>query len=221
MSKHHSKIDGQFAPRRIEMLRSPAFRVLSLSALRILDRLEIELADHGGRDNGRLPVTFTDLREFGIANGKLIARGLHELRALGFIELMRAGRAGNGEHRTPNLFRITYLRAGDKGPTDEWQRVATIEEAKRIKKIFTSTGKRPGTSTGKRPKASTGKRPNTPFSPVPESDLLSRKDLSSLEGHRPEYGLRSAPNPTRRRRRHDWSRIRAAVKLNGGHHGES
>ena len=46
-------IPGQFAPRLIEMLESPAYCVLSLSARRVLDRLEIELGHHGGKDNGR------------------------------------------------------------------------------------------------------------------------------------------------------------------------
>jgi hypothetical protein len=37
----------------IEMLKS----VLSLSARRVLDRIEIEHADHSGNDNGRLRAT--------------------------------------------------------------------------------------------------------------------------------------------------------------------
>jgi hypothetical protein len=48
------------------MLRSPAYCALSLSARRILDRLEIELADHGGADNGKLPVTYDDFVRYGL-----------------------------------------------------------------------------------------------------------------------------------------------------------
>ena len=44
---HCNKIDGPFAPRLITMLKSPAYRALSLSAHRILARLEIELYQHG------------------------------------------------------------------------------------------------------------------------------------------------------------------------------
>ena len=40
ISKEH--ISGPFAPRLIEMMNSPAYRVLSLAAHRILSRLEIE-----------------------------------------------------------------------------------------------------------------------------------------------------------------------------------
>jgi hypothetical protein len=145
MSKHR-KIDGQFAPRLIEMLRSPAFSVLSLTGRRILDRLEIELADHGGRDNDKLPVTFADLKKFGISNRDDIGRGIRELCARGFIEKTRTGRAGNGEYRSPNLFRITYLPAGGKAPTNEWRRIGTIEDAEQIaddarKNSFTGHGK--------------------------------------------------------------------------------
>jgi hypothetical protein len=48
------------------MLESPAYRVLSLSAHRVISRIEIELAHHGGNDNGRLPVTKQDFIDYGI-----------------------------------------------------------------------------------------------------------------------------------------------------------
>ena len=54
-----NRISGQWSPRPIEMLESPAYRTLSLSAHRVISRIEIELARHGGHDNGRLPVTKT------------------------------------------------------------------------------------------------------------------------------------------------------------------
>lgn len=53
--RKRNSIDGQFQPRLIEMLESPASRVLSLSAHRVLDRIAIELGHHGGNDNGKLP----------------------------------------------------------------------------------------------------------------------------------------------------------------------
>jgi hypothetical protein len=56
--KRRNSIDGQFAAHTIEMIKSPAWSVLSLSARRVLDRIEIEHADHGGYDNGKLPVTY-------------------------------------------------------------------------------------------------------------------------------------------------------------------
>jgi hypothetical protein len=66
MSRRRSSIKGQWAWRTIAMLESPAYAVLSLSGRRILDRVEIELAHHGGNDNGRLPVTYEQFTEYGI-----------------------------------------------------------------------------------------------------------------------------------------------------------
>ena len=62
-----SPITGAFAWRLIEMIESPASRVLSLSAKLVLERLEIELYQHGGRpgENGKLPCTYEHFVEFG------------------------------------------------------------------------------------------------------------------------------------------------------------
>lgn len=121
-----TSINGQFAPRTIEMIRSPAFCVLSLSARRVLDRLEIELADHGGKDNGRLPVTYADFHHYGI-DRHAIAPAIREVEALGFVEITQRGRAGNAEFRSPSLYRITYRAYGRYGATDEWRRIGELE----------------------------------------------------------------------------------------------
>jgi hypothetical protein len=109
MSKNYrtkTRISGQCSWRTIEMMASPAFRVLSHSAHRILDRLEIELAHHGGNDDGRLPVTFDHFAEYGIDRHS-IAPAMREVEVLKFIEVTERGRAGNAEYRRPNLFRLT------------------------------------------------------------------------------------------------------------------
>jgi hypothetical protein len=126
-----TRIQGQFAPRLIDMLRSPAYRTLSLSEHRILARLEIELADHGGKDNGRLPCTFDDFERYGLRR-KSIAAALRTLEALGFIKITEAGRGGNGEWRRPNCFQLTYRNVHDLGPTDDWQKIASIEQAEAV-----------------------------------------------------------------------------------------
>ena len=113
--RRRTSIDGQFAARLITMLESPPFRELSLSARRVLDRLEIELAHHGGTDNGRLPVTFDDFHRYGI-DRHAIAPAIRELVALGFVEVTEQGRAGNAEWRTPNRFRLTYKPTKSEGP---------------------------------------------------------------------------------------------------------
>jgi hypothetical protein len=85
--RKRTRIDGQFAAREIKMLESHAFRELSLSARRVLDRLEIELAHHGGMDNGKLPVTYDDFQRYGIDRHAAIAPAIRELVALGFVAL--------------------------------------------------------------------------------------------------------------------------------------
>lgn len=127
-----NRIGGQFAPRTIEMIRSPAWRVLGLSARRVIDRIEIELADHGGTDNGKLPVTYDDFVRYGI-HRHAIAPGIREAEALGFIEITERGRAGNAEFRSPNKFRLTYRPANRAPETNEWKRITTDETAAEIK----------------------------------------------------------------------------------------
>jgi hypothetical protein len=101
-SGRRTRIGGQFAPRLIEMLRSPAYRVLSLSARRVLDRVEIELGHHGGNDNGRLPVTYDNFVSYGIER-HAIAPAIREAIALGLLEVTERGCAGNAESRTPAI----------------------------------------------------------------------------------------------------------------------
>jgi hypothetical protein len=126
--KKRNKISEQFASHPISMLSSPAWRVLSLSARRVLDRIAIELAKHGGNDNGQLPVTFEHFEEYGI-DRHAIGPAIREAATLGFIEVTQAGRAGNGETRKPNLFRITYVNSRGPEPTHEWRAIKTVEEA--------------------------------------------------------------------------------------------
>jgi hypothetical protein len=116
------------------MLESPAFRVLSRGAHQFLARLEIELAHHGGNENGRLPVTYQDLVRYGMSRNQ-IAAAMREAEALGFAECMRRGRGGNADSRSPSLWRITYLHDRNSRanpPTHEWKKIKTLEEARRI-----------------------------------------------------------------------------------------
>jgi hypothetical protein len=121
MAKQHREnrgsIPGSFAWRPIEMLESPANRVLSLSAKRILERLEIELYRHGGKpeENGRLPRTFDHFVKFGI-HRHAIAPAIREVVALGFVEITRKGCAGNADYRQPTLYTARGVRIR-KSPT--------------------------------------------------------------------------------------------------------
>ena len=147
MSRHRARrttIGGQFAPRLIEVLESPAYRALSLSAHRALARIEIELAHHGGCDNGRLPVTFDDFAEYGL-HRHAIAPAVRELEILGFVEVTQRGAAGNAEFRAPNQFRLTYRAAvGASGDgTHEWRKILSEEQALALIKIARTARPKP------------------------------------------------------------------------------
>ena len=127
-SNRRTRIGGQFVAHRIDMLHSPAWRALSLSAHRLLDRIEIELMGHGGADNGKLPVCYDDFEKYGI-HRHAIRPAIRETVALGFLEITEQGRAGNADFRRPNLFRLTYPHTTTAAPTDEWQRIKTDNDA--------------------------------------------------------------------------------------------
>ena len=149
-----TRIDRQFCAHLIDMLRSPAWCVLSLSARRVLDRIEIELADHGGMDNGKLPVTFDNFARYGI-NRHAIAPAIREVVALGFVEITQAGRAGNADWRKPNLFRLTYRETRQGGATHDWEKI-TAEEAEIIARAARSA--KTELQCRKTPKSSVGNR---------------------------------------------------------------
>jgi hypothetical protein len=133
-----TRLTEQFAARPIRMLSSPAYRVMSLSGRRILDRIEIEFAAHGGTSNGKLPVTYDHFKDYGI-HRHAIAPAIREVRALGCAEVTEAGRAGNAEWRRPNLFRLTYRNTDNGPPTNEWEKIQDIEEAKKVARAARAT----------------------------------------------------------------------------------
>jgi hypothetical protein len=160
MSRHRERrtsIGGQFAPRLIEMLESPAFRTLTLSARRVLDRVEIEMAQHGGTDNGRLPVTYAHFEEYGI-HRHAIGPAIREAVALGFLQVTERGRAGNAEFRSPNYFRLTYRHSKDTAGdgSHEWRGIVTMAQAVEI--ANEARHRRAGVKSRKKQKASAGKR---------------------------------------------------------------
>ena len=113
------------------MLRSPAMAVLSLSARRVLERLEIEMADHGGTDNGRLPVTFDDFQRFGILIGTLSPPRLGGASARPHRGHRARRRRQCGVPKAEFL-RLTFRHTQHAGPTNDWRRIKTLEEASAI-----------------------------------------------------------------------------------------
>ena len=111
------------------MLESPAYRVLSLSARRILDRIEIEYAHHGGNDNGLLVVTYENFQRYGV-DRHCIRPALNELEALGFVKIAEPAFVPSRDLRLPNKFGLTYRAWHDGTPaTNEWKSVKTDQQA--------------------------------------------------------------------------------------------
>jgi hypothetical protein len=121
-----------FSSRPVELLESPALRVLSRAAHLALIRIEIELRRHAGRCNGELIITKQQFVEFGLHH-HAVAPALRELQALGIIDI-KHGRGGNAEFWQPNRFLLNYLcGAADAHDqiTNAWKRFKTLEEAER------------------------------------------------------------------------------------------
>jgi hypothetical protein len=133
--RHNRKsIPSPFTWRTVEMLQSPGFRALSLTARKILDLLEIELhAGHGGNpfENAKgLPLTYDQIIKALGCDRHAVAAAIREVIALGFVELIREGCAGNAGERQPALYRLTYQHSGSNYLiTNEWKRFKTVEEA--------------------------------------------------------------------------------------------
>ena len=190
-TNRYTKIGGQFSWHLIDTLRSPAWRALSLSARRILDRLEIEMADHGGTDNGKLPATYDDFERYGL-HRHAIAPAIREAVALGFLEITQLGRAGNAEWRRPNLFRLTYRHTDNDGPTNEWEKIETDGQAEALARTARLTGlqktksqwrKMPNVSVGKHHRK--GKIHSTETATTSHSaETITTLDISGREAQR-------------------------------------
>jgi len=126
-ARRRSRISGQWNARTIEMMESPAYRTMSVSAHRVVDRVCIELAHHGGNDNGKLPVTYDNFENYGMDRGA-IAPAIREAVALGFLEVTQRGKGGAGDG-LPNLFRVPWATCLGPTPTHPWRKIETMEQA--------------------------------------------------------------------------------------------
>jgi hypothetical protein len=128
--RRRNTIKVPFSARTVEMLNSPAWRVLSLAAHRVIDRLSIELRYHGGHQKAGVPVTYEQFIEYGIGNRRVVAAGIREAVALGFLEIVRQGRAGNADYRQPTLYRLTFEHHTDCEPENfRWRKIREPEQA--------------------------------------------------------------------------------------------
>jgi hypothetical protein len=122
----------QYVIHLAEMIRSPAWQVLSLTARRVLDLLESEYCRSAGKDNGKLVLTYEQLVERGI-DRHAIAPAIRELVSLGFVEITQKGRGGNADFRRESRYRLTYLWRAPNVATHEWRKVQTMDEAEDLR----------------------------------------------------------------------------------------
>jgi len=132
--------DEPFVQLGLSFFNSPAWRALTSCAQRVFYRLLIEHMDHAGKENGRLPCTYSDFERYGIRR-KSISKALDELEALGFVQIVRKGHLRpEGESGAPSLYRLncyhTFRPDGVDEATDEWRRFSNIQEAISAVSIF-------------------------------------------------------------------------------------
>jgi hypothetical protein len=186
MTSKTRKIDGQYVPHIRDLIDSPAWRTLSLSARRLLDRIELELLSHGGQDNGRLPVTFQQFVEYGMTR-ESVAPAIREAVALGLLKITRKGRAGNAEFRLPNWFMLTYVAGrGMTRPTHEWRSIATIEDAE----VIAATARQKPRNPRQQPPINRVTQKQNPGAGFSQFSVRENRPLRSKNPHRKFPGFR-------------------------------
>jgi hypothetical protein len=111
------------------LLFSPAFVALPAEGHKILHRLMAEHATHSIKRNGRLVVTYDQFVEYGLRR-EVVRRSLPILVGLGLVAVT-ADTDGKRNVRPTNFYRLTWLASCDGlGPTNEWTRFETIEQAR-------------------------------------------------------------------------------------------
>jgi hypothetical protein len=132
MSKRRDAIAENWVAYPCSLIESPAMRVLSQAAVRVMHRLEVEHMHHGGAENGRLIVTRDQFVGWGIERNA-IAPAIRELAALGFVEITEKGCAGNANQHKATQYRLTYVNSKNREqPTNEWRKIKTMDSAERI-----------------------------------------------------------------------------------------
>jgi hypothetical protein len=130
--RRRNQIAGQFVAHPRQMIECVAWRALNLAARKALERIEIEHMDHGGAENGKLPVTYADFEKWDV-HPNFVAPALRELEALGFIEIVKRGSRGAAGTRQASEYRLTFRPAWNAPKNDtgshEYLKIKTREEA--------------------------------------------------------------------------------------------
>lgn len=128
-----------FVPHRLELMVSPAWAVRPMPLIRLLGRLEIEHLRHGGQNNGRLYVSYSQFVAGGISR-RTIAAAIEAGGRLGLLEVVRSD-VISGDLREPNAYRLTYVEGlNGKAPTDEWRTVSKERALAIVAEFRNATG---------------------------------------------------------------------------------
>jgi hypothetical protein len=128
-----NRIAGKYTALLVEVLESPPWRVLSLSAHRVIDRVCLELAYQGGHQKEGLCVTFSDFEDHGIERHG-IKQAVDEAVFLGFLCIVRKGRGGNAGYRRSTLYQLTFVNSIDTECLHSWKRLRH-KSLQQIKKL--------------------------------------------------------------------------------------
>lgn len=122
-----------------ELLVSPAWRLRSINAARLIDFLLIEHRNHAGLENGNLMATYDQLVDHGLKR-RFICAAISEAEFLGLIRCDRGGRWA--DKNQPSTYRLTfYTSRDDSSATNEWKG-KTAEAVREWKRDQTAHKKR-------------------------------------------------------------------------------
>jgi hypothetical protein len=113
-----------------EMLESPAWRALTGNALKLIMRIALEHMKHGGKDNGKLPVTYSDFVAYGVRRNA-VNEALEIASQLGFVRRREGGMVPwAGGIRATSKYELTSMSVGGAPPRNDWTRVGTDADAR-------------------------------------------------------------------------------------------
>jgi hypothetical protein len=115
----------------LDVFQSDAWSAMPLCARRVVERVMIEHMQHGGKDNGSLPVTYDDFQAYGIRRAS-IKQGISISQELGWIDIVQPGLRGHGIARRATRYGLTWLPRSDWTPASDRWRAVTPEAAQQV-----------------------------------------------------------------------------------------
>lgn len=130
-----------------DMIDSMAWRCLGASSKELYVAMRRSLK---GSNNGNISATLGDLKHYGIRSSATLAKGLRELKTLGFIAPTRLGGIAWGT-KVCTLYRFTDIASSEfpklqiaaVGATDEWRKFTSLADASQALKQAHANARRP------------------------------------------------------------------------------